>query len=86
MCVQKVVASGDLQASLDAVGRAQGAHRPLVLSHASRLDVLLGLMAAHTSAAGPHAGVIVVTGQAGSQLEGHGARILQASSGTDWVL
>ena len=76
-CMQLAVASGDLQATLDAVGRAQGAHRPLVLSHASRLDVLLGLVAAHASAAGPHAGAIVMTGQAGGQLQGHAARIIQ---------
>lgn len=74
------MAAGSLESVLDGVAdRQQHAqrYRPLVLVHASRLDVILGLLAAHASAAGPHAGGIVVTGHRAGQLHGHAERVLQ---------
>ena len=53
-----MVASSNLEATLDAVAAAHPA-RPLVITDVSRGDLIVGLAAAHASAAGPHVSAIL---------------------------
>ena len=73
-----VVAAGSLESVLDGVAeRQQAGSRPLVLVHASRTALVLGLLAAHASAAGPHPAAIILTGNKDGQLHGHAHNVLQ---------
>lgn len=77
MRAQVVVGSGSLEATLQAVAACKPA-RPLAITDASRGDLIVGLAAAHASAAGPHVSAILAADADDPQAIGpHSAAILR---------